>query len=359
MTDVSMKNLLEAVALGFKYRTGSWLHPRKVFIREFLQAGFIAQHVLESGTIRHLHAHFCHTSTSVAMLASRLCGIPFSFTAHAKDIYVGQLNPGDTLQTKMRRAKFIVTCTRANSAYLQEICNDGAPIHTIYHGLDTRRFAPSERERHHGVPRDRPMILAVGRFVEKKGFTYLVEACRLLKDRGYDFTCLLIGGADAYLNTVESLIKEFELEETVLIRGAVTQEELKQIYEQATLFALPCQIVQSGDRDGIPNVLVEAMALELPVVSTDVSGIPELIDDKVNGLLVPQKDAAALADAIEALLKSPSLRRQLGKAAREKVCRRFNAEDRILELHDLFLSCLEPDERVLERSLSPGSAASA
>ena len=187
------------------------------------------------------------------------------------------------------------------------------------------------------------MILAVGRFVEKKGFTYLVEACRLLKDRGYDFSCLLIGGADAYLNTVESLIKQAKLEETVLIRGAVTQEELKQIYEQATAFVLPCQIAENGDRDGIPNVLVEAMSLELPVVSTDVSGIPELIDDKVNGLLVPQKNAAALADAIEALLKSPSLCRQLGKAAREKVRRRFNAEDSILELHDLFLSCLEPD----------------
>jgi glycosyltransferase involved in cell wall biosynthesis len=149
------------------------------------------------------------------------------------------------------------------------------------------------------------------------------------------------------------------LEETVLIRGAVTQEELKQIYEQGTAFVLPCQIVENGDRDGIPNVLVEAMAMELPVISTDVSGIPELIDHGVNGFLVPQKNAAALADAIEMLLKSPSLRRQLGEAAREKVCRSFNAEDRIIELHDLFLSCLEPDEKVPERTLSSGSAANA
>jgi len=354
-----LKNLLEAVVLGFKYRSGSWLHPRKVFIREFLQAGFIAQNVLDSGKIRHLHAHFCHTSTSVAMVASRLCGIPFSFTAHAKDIYVGQLNPGDILQTKMRRAKFVVTCTRANSAYLQEISRDSAPVYTIYHGLDTRRFDPSEREKQRKGKPENPLILSVGRFVEKKGFTFLVEACRLLKDRGYDFRCMLIGGADSYQNKVEALIRELHLEETVLIRGAVTQEELKQLYEQGTAFVLPCQIVENGDRDGIPNVLVEAMAMELPVVSTDVSGIPELIDHGVNGLLVPQKNAAALADAIEMLLQSPSLRRQLGEAAREKVCRSFNAEDRIIELHDLFLSCLEPDEKVLERTLSSGSAANA
>jgi glycosyltransferase involved in cell wall biosynthesis len=293
------------------------------------------------------------------MFASRLCGVPFSFTAHAKDIYVGQLNPGDTLQTKMRRAKFIVTCTRANSAYLQEICKNGAPVYTIYHGLDTRRFAPSGPEKQHKREQDRPLILSVGRFVEKKGFTYLVEACRLLRDRGYDFRCMLIGGVDAYLNTVEALIKELQLEETVLIRGAVTQEELKQIYEQGTAFVLPCQIVESGDRDGIPNVLVEAMALELPVVSTDVSGIPELIDDGVNGLLVPQRNATALADAIESLLKSPSLCRQLGLAARAKVRHSFNAEDCITDLHDLFQSCLEPDGKVVERTLSSGSAASA
>src|SRR5262249_2771672 len=117
-----LKTLLEAIGLGFKYRTGPFWRPKISFIKEFLQAGFIAQNVLASGKIRHLHAHFCHTATTVAMLAGGLCGLPFSFTAHAKDIYVAQYNPGDLLATKMRRAKFVVTCTNANRSHLEALC---------------------------------------------------------------------------------------------------------------------------------------------------------------------------------------------------------------------------------------------
>ena len=346
-----LKTLREAITLSFKYRAGSWLKPRKAFIKEFLQAGYIAQQVLESGQIRHLHAHFCHTATSIAMFASRLCGLPFSFTAHAKDIYLRQLNPGDLLRTKMGQAKFIVTCTEDNRAYLEGIGPGGVPIYVSYHGLDTELFAPPARVTGHHPDQPVPLILSVGRFVEKKGFTYLVEACRRLKDQGHEFQCQLIGGADAETDRVRSRIQELQLEDTVLIRPAVTQEELRQIYRQGTVFVLPCQIVESGDRDGIPNVLVEAMAQGLPVVSTNISGIPELIDQGVNGLLVPQKDAAALAEAVEALLVNPSLRRELGKAAREKVCRRFDAKENILKLYDLFRSCLNEHEEVHQPDL--------
>jgi glycosyltransferase involved in cell wall biosynthesis len=135
-----------------------------------------------------------------------------------------------------------------------------------------------------------------------------------------------------------------ELEDIVELRPAVTQEELGGVYRQATLFVLPCQIADNNDRDGIPNVLVEAMASGLPVVSTNVSGIPELIESGVNGLLAPQKDARALADAVARLLDAPALRRELGGAAREKVCRLFDAESNILALHRLFLDCLSSDK---------------
>jgi glycosyltransferase involved in cell wall biosynthesis len=247
------------------------------------------------------------------------------------------LNPGDLLQTKMRRAKFVVTCVKANQSHLASLGAPETPIYTIYHGLDTRRFAPRANT---AEEPSTPMLLSVGRLVEKKGFPFLIEACRLLKDRGYRFQCQIIGGAGPCERQIASLIHELELGDTVTLRPAVTQEELRVIYQQATLFTLPCQIVENDDRDGIPNVLVEAMAVGLPVVSTNISGIPELIERGVSGLLAPQKDARALADAIAELLDSPTLRRKLGAAAREKVCQLFNAESNILELHRLFLECL-------------------
>lgn len=322
--------LFEALRMRLKYR-------RRAFIKEFLQAGFVASEVVASGRIRHLHAHFCHTSATVAMLAARLAGVPFSFTAHAKDIYRDDMNPGDLLTVKLQRARFAVTCTRANQKYLDRLRPPQTPLHAIYHGLDLSLFAgvsaASGGERIVGA---QPLILSVGRMVEKKGFTYLVEACRLLRDRGYEFNCRIVGGADAHAQTIKSLIAQLELEEIVTLHAAVTQEELRRIYEQATVFALPCQVTDDGDRDGIPNVLVEAMAMELPVVSTDISGIPELVEDRANGLLVPQKDAPALAAAIEELLNDAALRQRLGKAARVTVCRDFDAKQNILSLRKLF-----------------------
>jgi glycosyltransferase involved in cell wall biosynthesis len=184
------------------------------------------------------------------------------------------------------------------------------------------------------------MLLSVGRLVEKKGFPVLIEACRLLKDKGYRFECQIIGGPGPCAQQVASLIHELGLEDTVALRPALTQEELRHVYQRATLFVLPCQIAENDDRDGIPNVLVEAMASGLPVVSTNISGIPELIEHGVDGLLTPQKDARAVADAVGRLLDAPALRRELGGAAREKVCRSFDAESNVLALHRLFLDCI-------------------
>ena len=333
-----VQTLLTAIRRAFQHHKGSWWQPETSFFKEFLQAGYIAQRVLKLGTIRHLHAHFCHTSTTVAMFASQLCGVPFSFTAHAKDIYVQALNPGDLLPTKLRRAQFAVTCTRANQTYLQTLGVTETPIYTVYHGLDTQQFVP--RTATTNKP-EIPVVLTVGRVVEKKGFPTLIEACRLLKARGVRFQCQFISGAGVREQEIMALIHELDLDDTVRMQPAVTQETLRQIYQQATLFALPCQIAENNDRDGIPNVLVEAMAAGLPVVSTNISGIPELIEQGVSGLLVPQKDARALADAITALLAAPELRQRLGQAAREKVCREFDAEANVRTLQQLFLTCLK------------------
>ncbi|MBO0797973.1 MAG: glycosyltransferase family 4 protein [Blastocatellia bacterium] len=340
-----LRTLYEAVSLSLQHRSGGSIFsaPNRTFFKEFFQAGYIALKVLESGRIRHLHAHFCHTAATVAMLAGRLAGVPFSFTAHAKDIYRSDMNPGDLLQVKLRRAQFVVTCTKANWNYLKRFSPEEKRLYNIYHGLDVSLFAPSQKIAT-GLEQVRPpLILSVGRFVEKKGFIYLVDACRLLKDKGLKFKCLIVGEGEEK-ERIARFIERFKMGHFVDIKQPVTQEELRQIYRQATLFALPCQVVENGDRDGIPNVLVEAMAMELPVVSTGISGIPELIENRMNGLLVPEKDVPALAQAIEDLLENPGLRRNLGLAARSTVCWYFDARENIMTLKNLFQSSLSASD---------------
>jgi len=334
-----LMTLFEALRFCFRYRSRRFA-PKKVFIKEFLQAGYIALEALEAGAIRHLHAHFCHGATTVTMFASRLSGLPFSFTAHAKDIYLGELNPGDLLALKMSRAKFVVTCAGANRRRLEKLCPPHTPLHTIYHGIDTSLFEPSvDVGDARGGPQV-PLILSVGRIVEKKGFDYLLKACHRLRRQGRDFKCLIVGGADKHSETIERLIGELRLEDTVTVQSSVTQEELKRIYERGTVFALPCLVTDNGDRDGIPNVLVEAMAMKLPVVSTDISGIPELIQSGVNGLLAPSRDEVRLAEAIAALLDNPGLRRRLGEAARARVLHSFDSKHNAVFLKNLFVECL-------------------
>jgi len=335
-----LHTLREAVCMAFRYRELRWCKPKKVFIKEFLQAGFLGLQILKSRQIDHLHAHFCHGTTTIAMFASRMTGVSFSFTAHAKDIYLKTLNPGDLLQLKMARAKFIVTCTDYNRQYLNQVNPNGATVHTVYHGLAPAVFRPKNLP-DPGIP----LILSVGRFVEKKGFPYLVRACRVLLDQGHIFHCRIIGdpgdgvtGDETPL--IQELIGDLGLEGTVFLAPGVTQEELKNQYQQCTVFALPCQVLANGDRDGIPNVVAEAMATGVPVVSTAISGIPELIAHGKNGLLVPERDPQALANAIETLLVNPSLRTRLGEEARRTICEVFDSEKTTRVLQQLMQSTI-------------------
>lgn len=325
-------SLLETLWMSVAYRESAWSAPRKVFFKEFLQAGYIAGELLRDPETQHLHGHFCHGVTTVTMLAARMSGRPFSFTAHAKDIYLAELNPGGLLRRKIHRAAFVVTCTEANKRHLDAL-HDRGPGHvrTIYHGLDTSLFTPTPE-----TNLAKPRILSVGRFVEKKGFAYLVDACALLRGRGLDFECLIVGGDDVYKAQVERRIAEHALEGCVSLRSSVTQEQLRDIYARSTVFALPCQVLDNGDRDGIPNVLAEAMAMQLPVVSTDISGIPEVVRNGVNGLLVPPKDAAALSEAIAALLENPALSNQLGTQARQTILEIFDSSSNTRRLAALF-----------------------
>jgi glycosyltransferase involved in cell wall biosynthesis len=325
------------VLFGLSLRVSLGKSPtfKTTFIKDFMRSGYIALRVLEHKNIQHLHGHFCHGATTMTMLVSHLTGIPYSFTAHAKDIYVPKLNPCGLLQTKIERAEFVTTCTDYNGQFLRSLSPQSTPIYTLYHGLDTKLFMPPMKE-----PDGVSTILSVGRFVEKKGFPYLIDACRILKNKGLEFKCRIIGQKDEQSELVANMIQEFGLEDTVMIEGDMTQTELKEVYGSSAIFALPCFIVDSGDRDGIPNVLAEAMASGRAVVSTNISGIPEIVKHEVNGLLVPQKNAAALAKALEQLLQNPELRAELGQAARAKVCEMFDSKTTTVFLKDLFNTCL-------------------
>jgi len=326
-----------AVVMSWEYRRGRFASPRKVFIKEFLQAGHIAWQVIEAGTVRHLHGHFCHGATTITWMASRLAGVPFSFTAHAKDIYQADQNPGDLLRRKLDAARFVATCTGANAEHLARRFPGSGRVHRVYHGLDADYFAPDARDR---TGESVPQILAVGRFVEKKGFRYLVEACALLKARGARFRCLMIGEGGDQSESIRRRIGELGIEDVVSMQGAVTHAELRGIYRSSDIFALPCLVAADGDRDGIPNVLAEAMACSLAVVTTAVSGIPELVRDRVDGLIIPERDPEALAKALRQLLQERALRRRLGQGGRERVCGVFDSRKTTLQLKALFVDAM-------------------
>ena len=337
-----VKTLAKALAMTWKYRDGAVTGLRTMFIKEFLQAAHIAAQVLDAPAVRHLHGHFCHGATTVTWFASKLTGLPFSFTAHAKDIYQEDLNPGDLLSRKMRAARFVATCTGANYQHLVARHPQCKVVHTVYYGLDTDYFSPQTDP----TSPDLPTILSVGRFVEKKGFAYLVEACAKLKDMGVGFRCVIVGEKYDQSARIAAMVAELGLGDSVSLRGPMTQQELRKIYRQATLFALPCLVTEDGDRDGIPNVLAEAMAMGVPVVSTPISGIPEMVRNGIEGLLVPQKDSQALANAIAKLINEPALRANLARAAREQICHCFDSRKTTQQLMDLFLVAMQSSAAV-------------
>jgi len=326
--------VLETLAQAVRaWRAGSW--PPRV-VKEFLQATALADRLRALPDVRHLHAHFCHGTTTVAWLTSMITGVPFSFTAHARDLYQDALNPAGLLVRKVHAARFAVTCTEASRVHLARI-GDGVPVHCVYHGLNAdlaRLLAQSPARPAMSDTAMRP--LGVGRLVPKKGFDVLVEACALLRRRGLAVEATIAGEDGAHAAEVRRRIAARGLADAVRLAGPLAQAALLEAYRRATIFCLPCRVAADGDRDGIPNVLIEAMACGLPVVTTGVSGIPELVVDGVNGLVVPAEDPRALAEAMVRLHRDPALAERLGRAAQAAVRERFDGERLTAHLALLF-----------------------
>ena len=297
-----------------------------------IQAAMIAP-FLKQLEIDHVHAHFATWAATAASYISDVSGIPFSFTAHAKDIYHQRVDR-KALASKIEKARFVVTVSDFNRRYLDDLLRSegrSGRVCRIYNGVDLRRITPRERAGEAGL------IVGVGRLVRKKGFDYLIEACRLLRDGGRRFRCIIVGEGEERA-ALERRVAGYSLAPVVSLPGARTHAEVLETVGRASVFVLPCVVGEDGDRDGLPTVLLESMALGVPVISTRVSGVPEIVADGRTGLLVAERDPAGLARAIERLLDSPALQRRLSTAALEKVRRDFSLADTVKTLMGAFLA---------------------
>jgi len=333
----------------FRRHPGRWLsiavragrHLSSRTWKRFLQAGPLSVLSLDEN-IPHFHAGFAHAPASVVLWASRLTGRSWSLAAHAKDLY---LSEPASLRRKLGAARFVWTCTETNGAHLRELSGE-TPVHVGYHGVDLAFWsAPS-------ISRLPDRILAVGRLVPKKGFDDLLRAAAKLAARGVPFTLDLVGDGPERAR-LESLANELGLNERVMFKGAMPADALRALYARAAVFALPCVQLPNGDRDGIPNVLVEAMAAGTPVVATRVSGIPELIAHERTGLLAPARDPAALADAIGEVLSHPQSATRRAIAARADVEVRFDLSKNAARLAELLQRHRRPN-RALYVTLDRG-----
>jgi colanic acid/amylovoran biosynthesis glycosyltransferase len=291
---------------------------RQAEVRDVMQAIELAQLVQERG-IDHLHAHFANVAAIVARMAATLAGITYSVTAHAKDIFHEDVNP-EELAAVLAGASTVITVSDFNVDHLRGLMPGAAHhVHRVYNGIELDEFpfsAPIERP---------PRILGVGRFVEKKGFDDLIAACALLKAQGREFECRIVGHG-ILEDDLRAQVTRLGLDDRVTITGPASQELVRAEMATASVLAAPCVVGEDGNRDGLPTVLLEAMALGTPCVATPVTGIPEVLEHERTGLEVPQRTPEALAAALARLIDDADLRVALARRARQLMESRFDVD---------------------------------
>lgn len=299
-------------------------------LRRFGQALVLASELDQSTD--WIYAHFMHTPASVARYAAIIRGLPWSCSAHAKDIYT---TPLWEKKEKLADMEWLVTCTRANVEHLKALDNGhGNKIDLVYHGLDLARFAPPNDARR-SDPVDNPVrLLSVGRAVEKKGYDDVLKALALLPD-DLDWRFVHVGGGQL-LKDLGKLARDLGIADRIEWYGPMAQDSVMAAYRNADIFVLASRIAEDGDRDGLPNVLMEAQSQGLATVSTSVSAIPELVIDEETGILVEPSRPNKLASAIERLIRDAPLREELAAAGARRVRLEFGHEKGIRELAQRF-----------------------
>jgi colanic acid/amylovoran biosynthesis glycosyltransferase len=301
--------------------------PRQVVAwRRLLQATVLRQE-LDGAGIDHVHAHFATAAARLANLAHLMDGPPYSVTAHAKDIYHRRARPR-RLRRKLGEAEFVATVSEANRVHLAGVLDGLGRLEVVPNSADLRRLGSPN-----GEVRGPGRVLSVARLVEKKGLEDLVEACGLLAARGRAVRLELVGDGPLRAR-LERTARRVGAD--VHFHGPLPQEDVLPLYRRAAAVCLPCVVLSTGDRDGLPTSLLEAMALGAPVVTTSVAGIGELVEHERTGLIVPERDPGAVADALERLLADRELAAALAERGRRRVEERYSLERNVSGLRRLF-----------------------
>ncbi len=305
-------------------------------VKNIYQAVLLAQ-LFDAKGITHVHAHFASLATSVGKMAAAFVGLPYTFTAHAKDLFHESVDPAD-LGRKLREAAGTVTVSDYNVRFLEDRYGTAAKkVRRIYNGLHLERFP------YRSPDAESTGIVAVGRLVEKKGFGDLIAACALMRDRGQSVRCSIIGAGPLH-SELHAQISDLALEHAVELPGPLPQNEVIARVQSARVFAAPCVDAADGNREGLPTVLIEAMALGTPCVASDVTGISELAIHEHSGLLTRPHDVDGLAGALELLLSDPHLCGRLSENARVLVEERFDIRRNTALLRQLFAAARIADE---------------
>ena len=303
---------------------------------QWMRWGIVLAGEVHTRGVERLHAHFATVASHVSRIAHLAGGVPYSFTCHAKDIYRNSVSP-EVFRRLLRDAEFAVTVCDANKQHLDDnVAGDLAQkTETIYNGVDLEHFSvTSNVSAKHERQDAGPLLLGVGRLVEKKGFHHLIRACSSLEAAGERFRCIVVGEGEERPR-LEALIDDLGLS-TVSLAGALPQDRVRELLRGATVMALPCTVTSDGNRDALPTVLLEALATGVPVVSTPVAGVAEILGGGDSGVLVPIDDADALARAVGGLLADPQRRRQLAVRGRRRAEELFDLRKNVGRLRGLF-----------------------
>ena len=293
-----------------------------------VQGLHLAQAVMKNG-YDHLHAHFMTLAAQTAYLAHLFTGVPFSVTAHAKDVYQKSVNRAAFTEIAQAATAIVTVCEANRRHILKDLVDGTVRVEVIYNSVPPNGFL-TERG-----PRDPRLLLAVGRLVEKKGFHILLEACGILRDQGVDFSCALAGDGEESERLLEQR-RQLGLEDRVRLLGPLSREEVLRWMSRARAVAAPCLTAKDGNRDALPTVLLEALASGVPIVTTPVGGIPEIVDPEVEGLLVPEGDAIAMASALQRLLVDDAMWSRMAAAGPRKTAARFDRNKNLPRLIDVF-----------------------
>ncbi|PHQ70372.1 MAG: colanic acid biosynthesis glycosyltransferase WcaL [Sneathiella sp.] len=328
---------------GYRHAKATWWRDLKRDrtpnrIRRFGQALVLATEL--PAETAHIYAHFLHTPASVARYASQMRDLPWSCSAHAKDIWT---SPDWEISEKLEDLEWLVTCTSKNVDHLRALSKNGSKVELMYHGLDLARFAVNEDRRHirdGSNALDPVRLVSVGRAVAKKGYDDLLASLGNLPE-GLNWSFTHIGGGPL-LPHLKSMAISLGIADRIDWRGAQSQQHVLEALRRSDIFVLASRITQDGDRDGLPNVLMEAQSQKVAVVATDISAIPELIRDGETGLLVPSQDPEKLAGAILALCKNPEQRTVFANKGDERLRDLFDAENWNARLAEKFRSIVDP-----------------